>query len=118
MHTVTACAIGNDFRSELRSQSVIAVAITADASTRHAEFLRQRHAFMTLGTAFGRHCRRCHCRIAFERHSDVVDAVTVRAHGRARNSPSDRLTVNALHEFVGFGAVTLVAILHQQRANL
>src|SRR5205807_4701260 len=109
VHTVTACAIGNDFRSELRSQSVIAVAITADASTRHAEFLRQRHAFMTLRAAIGPDARRNRILGSIKRHQDVVYAVAVGTDGRTTHAASQSLPVNTLHEFVGFGSMALAA---------
>src|SRR4030095_16903340 len=48
MHAVTARTIRHDFRSELRSQSVITVLVAADAAAGHAELFGQRHAFMTL----------------------------------------------------------------------
>src|SRR5437588_13075152 len=107
MHTVTTCAIGNDFRSELRSQSVIAVAITADASTRHAEFLRQRHAFRTLRAAIGPDARRNRVLGSIKRHQDVVYAVAVGTDGRTTHAASRSLPVNTLHELVGFSATAL-----------
>lgn len=88
---------------------MIAVFVARDASTRNAELLRKRHAFMTLRTAIGPHgCRRL-LRIAIERHDDVVNAVTVGADRCARDAANDRLAVHALDELVGFAAVAFAA---------
>src|SRR5581483_1679925 len=89
--------------------SVIAVAITADASGGHAEFLRQRHAFVALCAAIGADARRNRVLRAIERHQDVVNAVAVGANRRATYATNQSLAVNALHELVGFGAMALAA---------
>src|ERR1041385_3382545 len=106
---MTARAVRHDFRSELRSQSVIAVAITADAPARHTELLRPRHALMTFRAAIGSDARRDRVLRSIKRHQDVVYAVTVGADGRATDAASQSLPVDTLHELVGFGAMTLAA---------
>src|SRR5262245_23726423 len=95
--------------SRVVRQPVIAVLVTADALAGHPKLLSQRHAFMAFRTALSRYrCRRRRRRVV-ERHDDVVNSVTVRAHRRARNAADNRLAVNALHEFVRFGAMAFAA---------
>ena len=63
-------------------------------------------AFRTTVSSNRRGCRRGR---VIERHRDVVDAVTVGADGRARDSARNGLTVHALRELVRFSAMTLAA---------
>src|SRR6185436_12996231 len=103
--------VGYDFRSEFGSQTVIAVFIAADTSAGDAEFLCQRHAFMTLRTTISRDGGRSRRSRVVERRVDAVNAVTVRAHRRTGHAAHDRLTVNALHELIRFGAMAFAARL-------
>ena len=86
---------------------MITVFISADAPARDSEFLRQRHAFMTLSAALGRQRYRRGPGALIERHLDIVDAMTVCARWRAGYSPGHGLSMNALNKLVRFSLMTL-----------
>src|SRR5215472_7749019 len=106
---MTTGTVGYYFLAQLRSQTVIAVFVTADPITGHAELLCQSHALMTLGTTISPDRGRNGLRRSLERPQDVMNAVTVRADRRARHAANDRLPVNALHELARFGRMALAA---------
>ena len=106
---VATGAVCDHLCSQLRSQTVIAVFVTADTSTRNPEFLSQQHAFVTFRARVGRYRSRRNRRGLIEWQLDVVNPVTIRTYGRARNPPRHGLSVNALSELISFGPVALAA---------
>ena len=107
VNPMTARTIRDYFRSELRSQSVVAGLVTADTFARYAKLLRECNPFMTLSAALGAYRDRRRPGILLKRHFDIVNAVAIGADRRARNAPSNRLAVDARREFVRFSFVAL-----------
>lgn len=88
---------------------MIAVLVAAHPAARDAEFLGQRYSFMALGAGVGRQGAGGRGSGLIKRHLDVVNAMTIRANRSAGNSSSERHSVNAPIELIGFGLMALTA---------
>src|SRR5438067_13303055 len=64
---------------------------------------------MALRTTVGGNRSGCRRGRVIKRHRDIVNAMTVGAHGRTRDSARHGLTMNALRKLVRFSAMTLTA---------
>src|SRR6185437_4805100 len=109
VHSVAAGAIRRYFRSELRSQSVVAGLVTTYAFAGNAKLLRQGHALVTLGAAFGSNCGRRDSAGLFKRDLDVVNAMAIGAYRCARNTSRHGLTMYARGKFLRFALMALTA---------
>ena len=109
VNAVATGAVGDDDRTALRSEAVVAVVISGDAVADDAELLGEAHALMTAGAGVAREVLAGDRGVGIAGRLDGVDAVAIGADGGERVAARDGLAVNALGEDGLHAGVALAA---------